>query len=203
MAYAPEHPPPLVRRLAPLAAVVVLLAGRAIPRQRSLLAHAALDESAHLATTTLALAAVGARDRRFVVAALAAGVLIDLDHLPAATLDWQVLTAGSPRPYPHSLASVAAVLTASGLAPARWRRPLLGTALGLASHFLRDATDGTPGLPLLWPLSRRGVRLPALLQTPLLLIALRLARGARPSGWRRPRQRRAPAARRDAPGTRP
>jgi inner membrane protein len=88
--------------------------------------------------------------------ALIASMAIDIDHIPGRLgADW--LTAGTPRPYTHSLAVVSALLL--GAALWRRRRPeLLGVASGVAIHLGRDLAEG--GVPLLWPLSRTGVAVP-------------------------------------------
>jgi LexA-binding, inner membrane-associated putative hydrolase len=112
-----------------------------------------LDETAHLLTTLLVLWAIGRRVERFLVPALLASVLIDIDHLPAILgSDW--LTAGTPRPYSHSLLTVIVVL----LLAAVWRRRrdvLLGVAAGLAIHFWRDLADPGSGMSMLWPITDR------------------------------------------------
>ncbi len=112
-----------------------------------------LDETAHLLSTLLVLWAIGRRVERFIVPALVASVLIDLDHLPAV-LGSSWLTAGTPRPYTHSLLSVGLAL----LLAAAWRRRRdvwLGVALGLAIHFWRDLADPGSGVSILWPLTDR------------------------------------------------
>jgi MYXO-CTERM domain-containing protein len=118
-----------------------------------------LDECAHLMTMLLVLWALGpAITRRFLVPALIASVVIDVDHVPQH-LGTQLLTAGTPRPYPHSLVTVALVL---GLACV-WRRRRtiwLGVALGLVVHFWRDLSETGPGVSLLWPVSYAWSSLP-------------------------------------------
>jgi hypothetical protein len=164
----------------PVAAGVVLGANRAIASNPPLVGRAILDELAHLATTVLALQATQQRDRRFLATALGASVLVDLDHVPDRILGWRGLTAGSPRPYTHSLTSIAAVVAASALTAPTRRHRLDGLGFGLAMHFLRDATDGSGGLPLLWPLSRSGIKLPAWLQPLMALAAVCwIARGSK------------------------
>jgi inner membrane protein len=111
-----------------------------------------LDEIAHLMTTLLVLWMLGPRVCQcFLVPALIASVAIDLDHVPGRLgIDW--LTKGTPRPYTHSLLTVAIVL-AVGLVWPRRRRLLIGVAIGLVIHFLRDVGEPGSGVALLWPLS--------------------------------------------------
>ncbi len=119
---------------------------------------APLDETAHLLTTLLVLWALcPAPGRRFMVPALVASVAIDVDHVPGELGgDW--LTAGTPRPYTHSLLTVAVVLAAA-LACRRQRIVLLGVAFGLALHLWRDTSEPGNGVSLFWPFSYRAVRL--------------------------------------------
>jgi inner membrane protein len=117
-----------------------------------------LDETAHLLTTLVVLWALDPRpSKRFVVPALVASVAIDSDHIPGELgADW--LTAGTPRPYTHSLLTVAMVLATALL----WRRRrvmLLGVVFGLALHLWRDMSEAGNGVALLWPFSYRAVRL--------------------------------------------
>jgi membrane-bound metal-dependent hydrolase YbcI (DUF457 family) len=114
-----------------------------------------LDETAHLLTTLFVVLAIGGLlVDKLLVPALIASVAIDLDHIPGE-LGQRWLTAGAPRPYTHSLLTIAVVLLAAGL----WRRRrliLLGVALGLALHFWRDTAEPGTGVALLWPLSDEG-----------------------------------------------
>jgi inner membrane protein len=109
-----------------------------------------LDEVAHVLTTVLILWALGPRAcQRLLVPALLASVAIDLDHIPGELgANW--LTAGTPRPYTHSLLTIALVLGAALLVRRR-RYVLVGVALGLASHFFRDLAEPGSGVALLWP----------------------------------------------------
>jgi inner membrane protein len=118
-----------------------------------------LDELAHLLTTLLFFWALGPRAReRFLVPALIASVAIDLDHIPGRLgVGW--LTAGTPRPYTHSLLTVAVVL-ASALVVRRRRDLLLGIAIGLAIHLWRDMGEGESGVSLLWPTSDHSFQYP-------------------------------------------
>ncbi len=117
-----------------------------------------LDEAAHLLTTLLVLWAFGSRLRRFLVPALIASVAIDIDHIPGQ-LGSEWLTAGTPRPYTHSLLTIVIVLGVALI----WRRRRtlwLGVAIGLALHFGRDMGEGGAGVSLLWPFSRHGFQYP-------------------------------------------
>jgi inner membrane protein len=118
-----------------------------------------LDELAHLLTTLVFFWALGPRAReRFLVPALIASVAIDLDHIPGRLgVDW--LTAGTPRPYTHSLLTIAIVL-ASAYALRRRRDLLLGVAIGLAIHLWRDMGEGESGVSLLWPISKHSFQYP-------------------------------------------
>jgi inner membrane protein len=118
-----------------------------------------LDEAAHLLTALLVLWAVGGRAcERFLVPALIASVAIDLDHIPQRLgSDW--LSGGTPRPYTHSLLTLAIVLLAALL----WRRRrdvMLGLAIGLALHLWRDMSEPESGVALFWPLSKHSVTMP-------------------------------------------
>jgi inner membrane protein len=118
-----------------------------------------LDELAHLLTTLLFFWALGPRAReRFLVPALIASVAIDLDHVPGRPgVNW--LTAGTPRPYTHSVLTIAIVL-ASAYVLRRRRDLLLGVAIGLAIHLWRDMGEGDSGVSLLWPISKHSFQYP-------------------------------------------
>ena len=109
-----------------------------------------LDETAHFLTMLLVLWAIGDRvSQRVGAAALVASVAIDLDHGPQYLGD-DFLTRGTPRPYSHSLLTIAVVLVGAAV----WRRRravCLGVALGLAFHFWRDLSEPGSGVALLWP----------------------------------------------------
>lgn len=116
-----------------------------------LLSAAPLDEAAHLATAALGLLVLARFidvPGRFYVAALAASVAIDLDHIPGY-LGLQGDQTG--RPFTHSLATVA-VFAGAAAASRRHRAVLAGTATGLLLHFARDIAEGPPGVRMLWPL---------------------------------------------------
>jgi inner membrane protein len=161
--------PPLARgfvRFRPSAAVLLVatlaLAAAAWGTRRaggSVVPGGLLDETVHLLTALLVLWAFGRTAcERFLVPALIASVAIDVDHIPDRLgSDW--LTAGTPRPYPHSLVTIAGILIVALL----WRRRrdlLVGVALGLALHFWWDLAESNAGVPLLWPLSYRSFTLP-------------------------------------------
>jgi len=118
-----------------------------------------LDEVAHLLTTLLVFWALGSRLReRFLVPALIASVAIDLDHIPARLgAGW--LTAGTPRPYTHSLLTIAVVLAIAAVWGRR-RDVLLSVAIGSAIHFWRDMGEGGSGVSLLWPFSYHSFQYP-------------------------------------------
>jgi inner membrane protein len=118
--------------------------------QFGLLSTGPLDEVAHLATAALGLLALACFidvPRRFYVAALAASVAVDLDHI---RLYLGLLGAEDQRPVTHSLATVAVVVGAAA-ASRRHRAVLAGVAAGLLLHFARDIATG-PGVKMLWPL---------------------------------------------------
>jgi hypothetical protein len=118
-----------------------------------------LDETAHLLTTLLVLWAIGGwACERFLIPALIASVAIDVDHIPQL-LGSEWLTAGTPRPYTHSLLTIVLILLPALL----WRRRrdlLLGIAIGLALHFWRDLAEPESGVALLWPFSSRSFTIP-------------------------------------------
>ena len=98
------------------------------------------DHPAHVATALLLR-------RNPTPSYLAGSLLPDLDHIPLA-LRVVHPNPGDPRPVTHCLLTVAPVALLNREA-----------ALGMLAHFVRDLGVGT-GTPLLWPLSRRPVRVP-------------------------------------------
>jgi inner membrane protein len=117
------------------------------------------DEIAHLLTTLLVFWALGPRAcRRFLVPALIASLAIDLDHIPGR-LGAEWLTAGTQRPYSHSLLT-SAVVVAIALFSRRRRDLFLGIAIGLAIHFWRDMGEGGGGVSLFWPISDHSFQYP-------------------------------------------
>ena len=107
------------------------------------------DEPAHVATAMLLR-------RRPTAPYLAGSLLPDLDHIPLA-LRLVHPDPGDPRPLTHCLLTVAPV---AALNPE--------TAKGMLAHFVRDLGVGT-GVPLLWPLTRRRLRVPYVAYAVLLL----------------------------------
>ena len=119
-----------------------------------LLSTGPLDEVAHLATAALGLmvlACFADVPRRFYVAALAASVAIDIDHIP---LYLGLLGDDGQRPVTHSLATVVVFAVAAAVSR-RHRAVLAGVATGLVLHFARDIAEGPPGVRMLWPLDGR------------------------------------------------
>jgi inner membrane protein len=147
--------PPL---LAVIGTVVLDLVLQA--RDWPLLPLGVLDESAHLLTAWLALAALTARTTALPgwPWVLAGAMLLDLDHVPLILgAEWVAATAGG-RPVTHSLTTVVVLLTAATTCRG-WRIPLIGLAAGAALHLARDIATG-PGVPLFWPFAPDDTRLP-------------------------------------------
>jgi inner membrane protein len=118
------------------------------------------DWAAHLGTAVLVLAVLPRVTRPFVIGALLGAVLIDLDHIPRY-LGSDIITAGTPRPYTHSLLTLALLSLAAWRSSGIWRVRLAGAALGLVTHLVRDmAEPGASGVSLLWPLTDKPARLP-------------------------------------------
>jgi membrane-bound metal-dependent hydrolase YbcI (DUF457 family) len=98
------------------------------------------DHPAHVATAMLLR-------RNLTPSYLAGSLLPDLDHVPLA-LRLVHPDPEDPRPLTHCLLTVAPVATLNREA-----------AKGMLAHFVRDLGVGT-GVPLLWPLSGRRLRVP-------------------------------------------
>jgi membrane-bound metal-dependent hydrolase YbcI (DUF457 family) len=114
------------------------------------------DHPAHLATAGLVLANVARpRSRRWTAGFIAGAVLPDLDHVPLALRPIHP-EVGDARPVSHCLLAVAPVAAAATVTQSD---RLHGAACGMLAHFLRDVGVGS-GVPLLWPASRRSVRVP-------------------------------------------
>jgi inner membrane protein len=151
----------------------------------SLVASGILDEAAHAATTIIILGALDwPGTRGFALAALVASLVIDLDHIPQY-LGSHALTAGTPRPYPHSLPTLLAVALVAVVTRGRLRHLALGAELGLVGHFFRDMAEPSSkaGVALFWPASDVNVRLPYVLygcvMVGLLIVALKRDRERR------------------------
>jgi len=133
------------------------------------------DETAHAATAALLLAAWPALrrsplSRDVLLAALAAAVLIDLDHVPSELFGSRILTDGTNRPYGHAALTVAvAALAGCLLRHRRAGRVAWGVAIGVALHLVRDMPTG--GAPLWWPVARWPVDYPYPVYLGLLLAA--------------------------------
>jgi hypothetical protein len=118
------------------------------------------DEPAHVATAILLRP-------NATPAYLAGSLLPDLDHVPLA-LRLVHPDLDDPRPVTHCLLTVVPVATKSRDA-----------AMGMLAHFVRDLGVGT-GMPLLWPLTPRRLRIP---YTAYAVIVLAAAYSrSRPSG---------------------
>jgi membrane-bound metal-dependent hydrolase YbcI (DUF457 family) len=161
-----------------IAVGVILLADALLPESGEPVWFAgSLDELAHLANGVVVLGALGPDvDRRLARGLIGASVLLDIDHIPQyAGAHW--LTAGTARPYPHSLVSLmgsAAIFWAL-----RRRAPnpepsttALGVLIGLSAHFLRDLAVPDTGMPLLWPIKNRAFSIPRRLYVASLAGAL-------------------------------
>jgi hypothetical protein len=160
------------RRL--LLVAVVVGANRLIRPSIPTARLALLDETAHLATALLALDALAnGRSARFRRAALLGSVAIDLDHAPDLLFGWGGLMGDLPRPYPHSLPTLGLLAALARAARSEHQRDLLaGAGFGIGVHLVRDLTDGSEGVPLLWPVYRGGIHLSRRLQWPLLAAAV-------------------------------
>lgn len=158
--------------LAVVLAVDVLVALTDLPRA----ALGVADEVAHLSTAVLLLRVAAARwplarplPPTLIVAALAASVLIDVDHVPADVFGSDVLTEGTKRAV-HALP-----VHRRRAGPCRGRRQTRygatgpGRAVGVALHLCRDLATG--GVALVWPAST------ALVTVPYLVYALTLVAG--------------------------
>jgi inner membrane protein len=153
-----------------------------------------VDWTGHVATGVV-LVALLCPPRRIAAAIIVFSVALDVDHIPLQ-LGSDFLTAGTPRPYTHSLLTILIVLAVAG---ATRSQIALGAAIGLAGHLLRDLGTGD-GIALLWPLSDAGATMPFALYVGILtglaaVAALRSAPRGAPPAARRVRLRRRAAAR--------
>jgi hypothetical protein len=103
---------------------------------------ALFDHPAHVATAMLIHPSGGA-------AYLAGSLLPDLDHVPLALRPVHP-SLDDPRPVSHCLLATVPVAALNRAA-----------AAGMLAHFARDVGVGT-GVPLLWPATRRSIRVPYL-----------------------------------------
>ena len=149
-----------LRRTVLLAAVWILVLHVVLQELRfPLFVLGPLDWSAHVATALILLANLPlSTGHSFATAALVAAMAIDLDHVPGY-LGTDILTAGTPRPYTHSLATVLLGAGAGAVLSGSARMIALGAAFGVLAHLLRDIATGD-GVALLWPLTETGVRVP-------------------------------------------
>ena len=162
--------------LAFVLAADALLANRDFSRP----VEALLDEPAHLATAYLLLATLpGMPAQPFALGVALGAVGIDADHVPGE-LGSNIITRGTGRPVTHALATSGALLLLSRALPDPARTLIAGAACGVLAHFVRDL--GTGGLPLLWPVSKRRVRVPY----GVYLATLGVSGGV---AWRRARRR--------------
>ncbi len=127
----------------------------------SIVRQAPLDWTDHLLTTLFIVWAVRPWwPREWLVPALFASVLIDLDHVPQH-LGSGILTGGTSRPYTHSLTTIVVLLLLS-LPQRRWRSVAIGCAIGVASHLWRDLAEPQgAGVALFWPVTDRTITTPA------------------------------------------
>jgi hypothetical protein len=137
-----------------------------------------LDEFGHLTTVILLLSAwrpLPTQRRPFLVATLAASVLIDIDHIPSEVFHSDVLMAGTYRPYGHTLLVILTIAGLSRVLPGRGRPIAAGIAVGFCLHLVRDLATG--GASLLWPVGNWTIWYPYPIYVALLLFtALRPAR---------------------------
>jgi hypothetical protein len=131
----------LTRRTALGCLAAIALADYVMQRRKPRWIVAGLfDHPAHVATAMLICPGGSA-------AYLAGSLLPDLDHVPLA-LRRVHPSIDDPRPVSHCLLAVAPVAVLNRAA-----------AAGMLAHFVRDLGVGT-GVPLLWPATRRSVRVP-------------------------------------------
>jgi membrane-bound metal-dependent hydrolase YbcI (DUF457 family) len=164
-----------MRRAAALACLATIVAAdHVIHRRRPRWILVGLfDVPAHAATAGLVLVNLPPRSIAWSSAFLAGSLLPDIDHVPLLLRPVRP-TLDDPRPVSHCLAAVAPV---AGLAAATGNPRLAAAAGGMLAHFARDLGVGT-GVPLLWPATRRPVRVPyAAYAAACTLLAARSLRG--------------------------
>jgi membrane-bound metal-dependent hydrolase YbcI (DUF457 family) len=161
-----------------LAAALIVSADAVIPGLgESIWLLGALDELAHMATGVVTLGTLGpVVDGRLARGLMGASVLLDVDHVPQyAGADW--LTAGTARPYPHSLLTL---IAASGtFLLLRRKAPQAGATMtaqglviGLGAHVVRDLAEPDIGMPLLWPIDNRAFSIPRRLYRATLAVGV-------------------------------
>ncbi len=185
---------------APLLAVLVVLAVNPplghLDAEKQFALTGLVDWTGHIATGVV-LVALLCPPRRMAAAIIVFSVVLDVDHIPLQ-LGSDILTAGTPRPYTHSLLTIVVVLAIAG---ATRSQVALGAAIGIAGHLLRDVGTGD-GVSLLWPLTDAVASIPFALYIGILtglaaVAALRSAPGGAPPTAHRTRLRW-PTARRAA-----
>ena len=142
-----------------------------------LLVAGLLDETAHVATATLVLAALPFRYRpAFLVGVLAGVTLIDIDHIPSE-LGWWILAAPGYRPVTHSTLTILLAMVIAGSRFVRGPNRALGygVAAGIGLHLLRDMATG--GVLLWWPANYHEVEIAYPLYALTLTVATALAAG--------------------------
>jgi hypothetical protein len=145
------------------------------------------DEICHVSTAAIllggALQVTQWRPRApFLVAALAASVLIDVDHVPLSWFSNAILTAGTPRPYPHALWFIAVLLIAARMCRGTESAALLaGAATGVGLHLMRDVA--TAPVAMLWPATTPSFQIDYPWYFGLLAVVV-----AAPMFWRRMRE---------------
>lgn len=129
----------------------------------------ALDESAHVATTLLIGRKIGRHlDTLERVGACMGSIMIDIDHVPLLILK-RPMESAEDRPVTHSLSTLLVLTLVARTLPDRPRRFLNGLIAGTISHFVRDLATG--GVPLVWPMHRRLIRVPYRAYAALLVMS--------------------------------
>lgn len=154
----------------PLAILTILFIDKAFDWSRhGLLSAAIADATAHLLTALLLLVAIPRRmPPYFIIGALSAALLIDLDHLPLV-LGFDLLTRQTGRPVTHAIWTIALTFILAVATRNRVRFVLFGVSYGLIAHFARDLASTSAGVPLLWPVITHGFTIPFGAHVALLL----------------------------------
>jgi hypothetical protein len=144
-------------RPADAVAAIVLIDGAVSSGAMPRFLIAPMDELAHLLTTGLFLDLVEHHvPASFCRIALAASVLLDLDHL-SREIKPSIMRPPT-RPRPHSIATALAAVIVSSWLPRQHRSLAHAVGFGVAAHLARDAARGTA--PLAWPITGRGIGVP-------------------------------------------